>query len=387
MNQPKNTLQRLWDWLTPNRIALLYGIAFILASVAQYFKPQTGEYTNYNNYIIFKQAFFHLLDGKDLYIMYPAECWDLFKYSPAFALFMGVFAWLPDIAGLTLWNLLNAMVLWFGFATIPQATNRQKTFMLLFVFIELLTSIQNAQSNGLIAGLILLAFNKLEEGDVRWSSLFITLTVFIKLFGLVAFALFLLYKQKPKFILWSIAWTLILLVLPIVVSGYDGLVAQYQSWWKMLKEDHSASVGLSVMGWLQTWFGYSGSKTLITLAGVVLFCLPLIKVQQYGDYTFRLLLTTSVLLWVIIFNHKAESPTFVIAIAGAALWYFMQPKNTAALVLIVLAFVFTSLSPTDLFPPPVRKQFIEPYVLKAVPCIFIWGVLIYQMMFKKYKSA
>lgn len=387
MNQPKNTLQRLWDWLTPNRITLLYGIAFILASVAQYFKPQTGEYTNYNNYIIFKQAFFHLLDGKDLYIMYPAECWDLFKYSPAFALFMGVFAWLPDIAGLTLWNLLNAMVLWYGFATIPQATNRQKTFMLLFVFIELLTSIQNAQSNGLIAGLILLAFNKLENGDVRWSSLFITLTVFIKLFGLVAFALFLLYKQKPKFILWSIVWTLLLLVLPIVVSGYDGLLAQYQSWWKMLKEDHSASVGLSVMGWLQTWFGYNGSKTLITLGGVTLFCLPLIKVRQYSDYTFRLLLTASVLLWVIIFNHKAESPTFVIAIAGAALWYFMQPKNTAALVLIVLAFVFTSLSPTDLFPPPVRKQFIEPYVLKAVPCIFIWGVLIYQMMFKKYKSA
>lgn len=387
MNQPKNTLQRLWDWLTPNRIALLYGIAFILASVAQYFKPQTGEYTNYNNYIIFKQAFFHLLDGKDLYIMYPAECWDLFKYSPAFALFMGVFAWLPDIAGLTLWNLLNAMVLWYGFATIPHATKRQKTFMLLFVFIELLTSIQNAQSNGLIAGLILLAFNKLENGDVRWSSLFITLTVFIKLFGLVAFALFLLYKQKPKFILWSIAWTLLLLVLPIVVSGYDGLLAQYQSWWKMLKEDHSASVGLSVMGWLQTWFGYNGSKTLITLGGVALFCLPLIKVRQYSDYTFRLLLTASVLLWVIIFNHKAESPTFVIAIAGAALWYFMQPKNTAALVLIVLAFVFTSLSPTDLFPPPVRKQFIEPYVLKAVPCIFIWGVLIYQMMFKKYKSA
>ncbi|KAB2914499.1 MAG: DUF2029 domain-containing protein [Bacteroidetes bacterium] len=387
MNQPKNTLQRLWDWLTPNRIALLYGIAFILASVAQYFKPQTGEYTNYNNYIIFKQAFFHLLDGKDLYIMYPAECWDLFKYSPAFALFMGVFAWLPDIAGLTLWNLLNAMVLWYGFATIPQATNRQKTFMLLFVFIELLTSIQNAQSNGLIAGLILLAFNKLENGDVRWSSLFITLTVFIKLFGLVAFALFLLYKQKPKFILWSIAWTLLLLVLPIVVSGYDGLLAQYQSWWKMLKEDHSASVGLSVMGWLQTWFGYNGSKTLITLGGVALFCLPLIKVQRYSDYTFRLLLTASVLLWVIIFNHKAESPTFVIAIAGAALWYFMQPKNTVALVMIALAFIFTSLSPTDLFPPPVRKQFIEPYVLKAVPCIFIWGVLIYQMMFKKYKNA
>jgi hypothetical protein len=280
--------------------------------------------------------------------------------------------------------LLNAMVLWYAFATLPKATNRQKTFMLLFVFIELLTSIQNAQSNGLIAGLLVLAFNRLEKGDSVWSSLYITLTVFIKLFGLVGFALFLLYKQKPKFILWAIGWTVLLLILPIVVTGYAGLVAQYQSWWLMLKEDHSASVGLSVMGWLQTWFGYNGNKTLVTLGGVVLFCLPLIKVKQYGHYMFRLLLLASILLWVIIFNHKAESPTFVIAISGAALWFFMQQKANWRIVLAVLAFVFTSLSPTDLFPPVVRHNWVEPYVLKAVPCIIIWGMVVYEMMFKKY---
>lgn len=380
-----NFWQRLWAALTPARIGLLYVVAFVAASVAQYYKPQAGEYTNYNNYIIFKQAFFHLISGKDMYIMYPAECWDLFKYSPAFALFMGVFAWLPDIVGLTLWNLLNAMVLWYAFTQFPQANNKQKAFMLLFVFLELLTSIQNSQSNGLIAGLLLMAFNRLEKGDVVWSPLYIMLTVFIKIFGLVAFAMFLVYPKKPKFILYSILWGVVLLVLPIVVTGSGGLLMQYQSWWRMLKEDHSASVGLSVMGWLQTWFGYGGSKTLITLLGVVFFCLPLIKIKQYGHYMYRVLLLASVLLWVIIFNHKAESPTFVIAITGVALWFYMQKREVWKIVVVVLAFVFTSLSPTDIFPYVVRKEFVEPFVLKAVPCILVWGIIVYEMLFNKYE--
>lgn len=99
---------------------------------------------------------------------------------------------------------------------------------------------------------------------------------------------------------------------------------------------------------------------------------------------FRLLLLASVLLWVIVFNHKAESPTFVIAIAGVALWFYSQKRELWKTVLVVVAFIFTSLSPTDLFPYVVRKEWVEPFVLKAVPCIIIWGVIIYEMTFRKY---
>lgn len=386
MEQDEKTFgQRFWAFCTPARVGIFYILAFAIASIAQYYKPQTGVYTNYNNYIIFKQAFFHLLEGKDLYIMYPAECWDLYKYSPAFALFMGVFAYLPDMVGLTFWNLLNAMVLWYALSTMPQASNKQKVAMLLFVFLELLTNIQNAQSNGLIAGLIVLGFNKLEKGDTIWPPLFFMLTVFIKIFGLVAFALFILYKPKLRLALYSLLWFLVLLALPILFSGYNGLLLQYQSWWNMLKEDHSVSLGLSVMGWLTTWFGYAGNKTLVTLAGVVLFCLPLIKIKHYSQYGYRLLLLASVLLWVIIFNHKAESPTFIIAVAGVAVWYCMQKKGIWLTVLVLLVFIFTSLSPTDIFPRGLRDAWVTPYVLKAVPCILVWGVIIYQMWFNRYK--
>jgi hypothetical protein len=42
------------------------------------------------------------------------------------------------------------------------------------------------------------------------------------------------------------------------------------------------------------------------------------------------------------------------------------------IILVALVFLFTVLSPTDLFPDALRKSLVEPYVLKAVPCIFIW---------------
>jgi hypothetical protein len=54
------------------------------------------HYKDYNVYVIFKQAFFHLIAQKNLYILYPHEHWDLYKYSPTFALFIVLLAYLPD---------------------------------------------------------------------------------------------------------------------------------------------------------------------------------------------------------------------------------------------------------------------------------------------------
>ena len=55
-------------------------------------------------YLIFKQSFFHLIEGKDLFILYPQEHWDLYKYSPTFSLLMAPLAILPDVVGLFFWK-------------------------------------------------------------------------------------------------------------------------------------------------------------------------------------------------------------------------------------------------------------------------------------------
>lgn len=371
----------------PNTLLVLFLFLAILASIQSVllglktFQPDGPLYTHYNNYVIFKQSFFHLIQQKDLFILYPAEHWDLYKYSPTFSLFFGLFAYLPDVVGLSLWNVLNALILFFGVKALPHFSDKQKALILLIVVLELMTSLQNAQSNAMMAGLIIWAFAALERRQYLAATLFIMATVYIKIFGLVAMALFLFYPRKDKLAVYSAAWAVLLFVLPLVVVSWDQLLFLYRSWGHMLQDDHSASYGFSVMGWLSTWFGFNANKLAVLGAGVVLFCAPLLRFHMYSNLLFRTLCLCSILIWVIIFNHKAESATFVIAMSGIAIWFFMQEKwcweNTA---LLVLAIVFTSLSPTDLFPRFIRKGILEPYVVKVVPCILIWAKIVWEML-------
>jgi hypothetical protein len=245
---------------------------------------------------------------------------------------------------------------------------------------------QNAQSNGLVAGLIIGAAVALERARPGRAALWLLLSVFVKLFGLVAFVLFWLYpRQRVRFVLWSVAFGIGLAVLPLLVTSPAELVSQYQSWGRMLAADHSASLGLSVMGWLETWFGFLPPKMAVVLVGAALFCLPLLRFGQYRHAGFRVGMLAAVLLWVVVFNHKAESPTFVIAVAGVGLWWSLAPnRQWPDLVLLFSVILFTVLSPTDLFPRFLRKAYVVPYVLKAVPCIFVWGRLTYELLTRNF---
>lgn len=234
-----------------------------------------------------------------------------------------------------------------------------------------------------MAGLIILAFGLMERRKLFLAALCLVLTVYIKLFGLVAFSLFLFYPEKWKSFIYTAFWFIVLFLAPLLVIDFTQLKFLYESWGKMLSQDHSASQGISVMGWLQSWFSVTADKIVLALIGAGLFMLPFIRVYMYKEYFFRLLALSSVLIWIVIFNHKAESPTFIIAMAGVAIWYFMKKRNALDLILFISAIILTTLSPTDIFPSFLRKNFVEPYALKAVPCILIWAKIIYEMMMEK----
>ena len=362
-------------------------ITLVITAQSLLLKPKFFDnsgiaYTRYNNYVIFKQSYFHLVENKDIFQLYPKEHWDYFKYSPTFAMFMAPLAYLPDAVGLFIWNILNAMVLFLALWKLPLPEERKKIFLFLFVVIECITSMQNAQSNGLMAGLIIFAFNNLEKKQVAIASLLIVCTVFIKIFGLVAFSLFLFYPNKIKAFLYALLWSTILYILPLLVVSMSQLNLLYASWYHLLQNDHSASFGLSVAGWLHSWFGFDG-KNIILVIGTVLFCLPFLKFRYFTNLKFKLYFLSFLLLWMVIFNHKAESPTFVIATAGVSIWFFSQKIKLENLLLIIFAFVFTTMSPTDLFPKSIREIYMMPYVMKAVPCIFIWFKITFDLLFYK----
>jgi hypothetical protein len=91
------------------------------------------------------------------------------------------------------------------------------------------------------------------------------------------------------------------------------------------------------------------------------------------------MLLASVLIFQVIFNPVAESPTYIIAVSGVLIWWSISPQTTYDRVLLIACFIFTVLSPSDLFPKVLREELVQPYVLKALPCVLIWFRLIYLM--------
>ena len=364
--------------LRPKSLTIVYALLAVVAGVQAILigtHVKDGHvFTDYNNYIIFRNSFRHLIAGKDLYVLYLDEQADLYKYSPAFALIMAPFSALPDWLGLPVWNAINALVLLIGIRMLPFPSRTQSVFAWL-VALELLTSLQNAQSNGLMAGLMLIGFGYLNRDKTGAATLMFVLSGFVKIYGGFACLLFVFYPNKTKAVGYTLLWAVLLAIIPMVVTSPPTLMWQYHNWLRMLAADKAASYGLSVLGWLHSWFGIDSGKNAITMVGFLLLLLPLARTRLYKNPTYRLLYLADILVWIIIFNYKAESPTFIIALTGIAIRQFALPRSLRGNILLGVVFVFTCLSPTDLFPTFIRQHFFIPYTIKAIPCIIAWAII------------
>ena len=369
---------------------IIYGLLGLLSAVhliiTTQVSPKIGWPTLYNNYLIFKTSFIHLVEYKDLYIEHLSDHIDYFKYSPSFAALMMPFAYVPDWIGLPCWNILNALVLASALVNLPYLENRVKSSMLAFALIETLTSLQNSQSNALIAGLIIWTFICLERKKIVWAALLVALSIYIKIFGMLGFILFLFYPNKWKAAAWSILWMILIGILPLAFISTQQLVYLYKSWGNLLSWDVNASVGLSVQGWLISWFGIDTPKNLVLGIGAIVLLLPLLNFKQWKFPIFRILYLSAILIWMVIFNHKAESPTFVIAFSGVVIWAFSQKLNSFHKTLFIVCFVLCSLSPTDFFPLYLKQHFVKPFVLKAVPVIAIFVIIIHQILMMRNET-
>jgi hypothetical protein len=349
---------------------------------------QGKSYTEYNNYIVFKNSFYHLLACKDLYTIYPDAQWDLYKYSPSFSLFMGLIAWMPDWLGLMLWNLINALVLFFAIYKLP-FTDKHKAFALWFILVSLITSLQASQSNALLAGLMIVAYNCLRNSKSFWALFWLTAACFIKPYAAIGFCLFLFYPGKIKFMLYGLLSVTLLFALPLLVTSFSSLLFQYKSWLHLISADQSASYGLSIIGLLHSMFGIVHVKNEVMVFGIVLFLLPFARTKLYGEQRFQLYTLASMLIWLVLFNHKAETPTFIIPIAGTAIWFFADKYKLSNLILLLLVFVCVSLSTTDLFPKQVKYLFFKVYYMPVLSLLVLWVTITVELltMHKKALNA
>lgn len=348
----------------------------------------------FNNYKIFKNVYFHTVNKLPLYTEYPLEYFDHNHYGPVFSIVIAPFAVLPDYLGIPFWGLFNTGILAWAITQLPLKSS-QINAVLWICLHELLTTLLGLQFNPMMTAIIILSFVYIEKGKDFWSAFFIVLGVFVKLYGIVGLAFFFFSKNKIKFILSLLFWSIVMFCLPMLLSSPEYIIQTYKEWFERLVEKNNENAGLnsyqdiSLMGIVRRFFQDSTISNLpFLIGGVFLFGLQYLRTKEYKEESYRLMLLASVLIFTVIFSSGSESPTYIIAFVGVAIWFVIQPKPISKfyIALFIFALILTSLSPSDLIPKYLKDNFIRPYALKALPCVLIWFAIVYEMLRNKFKN-
>ena len=367
------------DYLT------LFGLWLLLPVIATLLKL-----SKHNNFLIFRYVYWHTIEQLPLYVAYD-EYWDTNHYGPFFSLVIAPFAMLPVRWGLFFWLIVLSLSLYYAIRKLP-FPDRKRIFLYWFCAHELLTALFMSQFNIAIAAIIVATFYCIEKEKDIWAACFIMLGTFVKLYGIVGLAFFFFSKHKVKFLLALLGWALVMFVAPMAISSPDYIISQYVGWWDSLSAKNAENIfsggqNISLLGMVRKISGCASYSDLwLILGGLIIFGLPYLRIAQYKYKAFRYALLASVLLFVVLFSTGSESSTYIIAFVGVGIWYWSVPwkRSKWDIALMVFAFILTSFSPSDLFPAYLRKEFVQPYALKALPCAIIWFKLSYEMCFRNY---
>jgi hypothetical protein len=307
---------------------------------------------------IFRQSFWHLAEGSNLYAAYPheqgAHAADLFKYSPTAALLFAPFARLSYAVALFAWSLLGAGLLWYALTRVLPRERAVLAAALLYP--DLLASLQACSSNAVVTASIILTYIALERGHQLGAAAAVVSGAAVKLFPLAALTFALFHRRRRRFALVVMLVAAAALLLPLVVTS-PGLLAQQYRWWYALELRDASDLlfGASVMRLVRGWVGGTWPNWPVQLAGTAALLLPLVvRRDQWRKAEFRLHYLALLLVYAVLFNHQAERASFVIASAGVAIWCVTPPAGVRHPVLRAALAVLALVG------------------LKTIPLVLVW---------------
>lgn len=376
----------------PNFITFLW---FLVPFIALIVEGLRGD-AFINNYLIFKQVFWHSLHQENLYQLYPEQYVDKNHYGPLFAVLIAPFAILPNSLGLLLWGMLNVYLLFYAVGKLP-ISFWGKNIILLISLIETLTSIQNLQFNPMLCSWIILSYVAIKNNNISLAAFFIVTATLIKIYGVVALPFIFFTRDYKKLIGYLILWTIILFCLPMFISSPEFVYQSYIDWCHVLVEKNSENINsylngsmqdISVMGFFKRVTGYYHlANFYIIIPAGILMLLPLYRFSKWGNTNFQLTYLAQLLIGVVIFSTSAESPTYVISVVGFGIWYVLHaPKPPITMyLLLILLLILTIFSPTDLF-PNVLQNIVVKFALKVLPCFLAWLYITKNLLFNQFDN-
>lgn len=358
---------------------LLAGVYIACGIVAGSLSFALGQSKNLE---VFRHASRALLAARDLY---DGSSVDWFKYSPAFALLFLPLAVIPASLAAPLWGALN-----FGaaFAGIDAATRERgdgradpsdtrTRIALLAALPGIVLATDGDQANLLVGGSMLFAFAAFERSRLTRAAAAVALGALVKIFPLAAALFALPHRERERGLFRVVAAIAVGLVLPLVVLRPAELAEEYASWLALLRADH-ATRGWSLVTIVRD---LGGSALSVQLGACAVLLLPVLGALLVPtDHRFRRTFAASVLISIVLCNHRSEYTSFVLASIGAALWFAEGPRTAPRIALLVLASiahgpVFVHDDPAFGGPLSVLTAHRLFHPLRLVPLTIVWLLL------------
>lgn len=371
---------------------IIFVIYIIVAAITAFSKYKRGV-GGYNNYLIFKGVFYNTLQEKNIFLQYPDLFFDSNHYGVFFSLLIAPFALMPDWLGCILWNVAVTMVFLYAIYKLP-FSDRKKSFFAWLCLQEFITAATYFQFNIALTGLLMLSAIYVYERKETKSAGAILIGTFVKVYGIVGLSAFFFIKNKLRFIISLIVIAILFFLLPMLISSPKFGVQSYFDWYTSLSEKNLSNQVLgnrqdySLMGVVRRFLQDASISNLVFLIpGFIFFMTPYLRISQYKNLSFQLMILASTLLFLVLFSSGSESPTYIIAVAGVMIWFLMQKTISKVNVgILIFVMIFTCFAFSDLFPKSIKEEIFVKYSTKAIPCIVVWFRVMYELLTKDFEK-
>ena len=307
------------------------------------------------DYEVYRRAAERALDAAPLYREDDGH-WQ-FKYLPAFAVVMLPLAIVPPVVARACWFagsiLVLALVVRKSVSVLPERLHSRAyligaTVVLLGKFYA--HELELGQVNIAMTAMVVLAVAEMRAGRELVAGLLIAAAVVLKPYAVLLLP-WLVARRRPYALAGATLGTMLALLLPIALYGFDGNLHLLQEWWRTVTETTAPNLGdfnnVSAASVFARWLGPGptaqalaaalvcallGVATAVFVkrsevrvpepleAGLLLTMMPIISPQGW-DYVFLL----STLATMLLVNYRAHLPGIV------------KPAVTTALLVIAFS--------------------------------------------------
>ena len=340
----------------PKRFVFVFGLLIaIVATALETFRQR------YMNYLVYTDSTIDFWNGVNPYTQqFVDDHGRYFLYTPVFSILYSPIAFLPRWLGPFVWNLCNYSLFALSVFTLPKRFDPYKVKIFLFLLLILEQSIFPFQFNVVVAYVFLFAFTLLERGQGVWAVLLIMISATTKVYGIVELLLLFCYQKPFRHLLYAALFGVVLLMLPALKTGFDGLIPCYENWWNMLSQHQSSTYYVSLLYAYPLRYVLDSYRMVQLLTVAVVIALFFWQHRRWGEFSFRVTTLGVLMGWIILFGDSSETHTYLIALAGYILWYWLREQHTLYdKILFWGLLVFFGIVPTDIFVPTSIHKFLN----------------------------